>query len=419
MGSLILCKYHILKKLWHVGAVIFLLFVMSGQSQAAQRDIDEQRVEYLLQRANTTDKKAKYQIYKESDKHGFIFREEIRFMYLEEAARLDYLPAILDLAQEKRKQKKYKEEVEWLERGVQLGSGEAMCRLAANYQNGEGVAQNIDYAKQLLNRAIDVHYIQAKAVLRQLEGKTISPVEAFFEDVSCRWYSFHDNENLFYRISLTFYGSLLPWLGLAFQYLDIKWWISILIFISTLAIPGLFIYLNVKVTKRDETRNRYFRPFVATWLIIVCGAIGGLSCILGDPDSSFFWVLLFIMGVLMLYGILSILFFSKNRPAILVRLPPFLIFSVIGYFIGIALSVLMIVLIAILIFSLGVAKGRRSVPDNSVLTTPTQPEEPWCATVKDEHGYQRKLKDTGLGSYEDDQGRRWKDDGWNRVRRDD
>lgn len=38
-------------------------------------------------------------------------------------------------------------------------------------------------------------------------------------------------------------------------------------------------------------------------------------------------------------------------------------------------------------------------------------------TVTDEHGYERKLKDVGLGRYQDDRGDYWKSDGWNSVSR--
>lgn len=38
-------------------------------------------------------------------------------------------------------------------------------------------------------------------------------------------------------------------------------------------------------------------------------------------------------------------------------------------------------------------------------------------TIKDEHGYERKLKDVGFGRYQDDRGDYWKSDGWNSVSR--
>ncbi len=378
---------------------VFLLVVSSIQTVCAQR-ISDYEAKQLLENAQKTDGEAKYRVYKRSDAYGPIFKEDIRLYYLKESADLDYLPAILDLAQENRKQKKYKEEVKWLERGMQLGSGEAMCRLAQNYRKGEGVSQNIEQAKALLYRAIEINYLRAKADLRIIEGKSISPIEKFIENVQIKWYDFPKNSTFLNKVSYTFYRSLFPWFSLALEYFTVKWWVGILILISFIAVPAVFLYFNGIAVDMDETRSKYFQPMKSSLIFVVCGAVTGIMCIFTNPGNEFFSILSYFMGAVVIYGVVGILFFSTRVAAILIRLPFFLFFSIIGYFIGIEVSILIIISLVFLLFNLG---GSRTVSKSNDSTTLYDPND----------GTRHLTYEHGADTRRDENGDIWRNKGGN------
>jgi hypothetical protein len=95
--------------------------------------------------------------------------------------------------------------------------------------------------------------------------------------------------------------------------------------------------------------------------------------------------------------------------------------TMMAYIYGAALSLLSIVLAVICVLMIVAAMpagGGSSSSSDSSSSSSSSNEEDWKFTVTDEFGGTRKLKEDGFG-YKDDEGRRWKNDGFNTVVRDD
>lgn len=92
---------------------------------------------------------------------------------------------------------------------------------------------------------------------------------------------------------------------------------------------------------------------------------------------------------------------------------------VLGQFIYLLIIVMLVVFVLQgLSSSSGRSSGSQSY-ESSGDSSGYNPDDDYVGTIKDENGYERKLKDTGFGTYQDDKGDRWKDSGWGSVERDD
>lgn len=99
----------------------------------------------------------------------------------------------------------------------------------------------------------------------------------------------------------------------------------------------------------------------------------------------------------------------------------FVLFSIImAYIYGVSLSLLSIVaaVICVLMVIAAVPAGGSTSSVRSSSSNSSSNSEDWEASITDEYGGTRKLKSTGIGTYVDDEGRRWKDSGYNEVERD-
>lgn len=100
----------------------------------------------------------------------------------------------------------------------------------------------------------------------------------------------------------------------------------------------------------------------------------------------------------------------------------FILFATImAYIYGVSLSLLSIVaaVICVLMVIAAAPAGGSTSSSSSSSSNRTSASDDYDASITDEYGSTRKLKSNGIGTYVDDEGRRWKDSGYNEVERDD
>lgn len=93
------------------------------------------------------------------------------------------------------------------------------------------------------------------------------------------------------------------------------------------------------------------------------------------------------------------------------------LFGFVGGIIGSILVLVVLFLWFLLKLVFAMLTGSAS-SGSSGSSTPASPEEQYDAVTTDEHGFERKLKSTGIGSYVDDKGDYWKDAENGKVMRD-
>lgn len=189
----------------------------------------------------------------------------------------------------------------------------------------------------------------------------------------------------------------------------------------------IFAWFKKFLLKYRDVENRKFgdkvraHPHFATVTIVLAMVIGVISAIstMVDGRISLLGVVRFMVYLMVLQMAESVMV-SDTIGTAFKRFGLLLGFTLASFVIGALTSVVLAAILAILaiLLVIYVVLGSLSA---SVLSRKecgsSDSAEEEELTIKDEHGYERKLKDVGLGRYQDDKGDYWKSDGWNSVSR--
>lgn len=187
----------------------------------------------------------------------------------------------------------------------------------------------------------------------------------------------------------------------------------------------LLKYRDVESRKFGDKVHAHPRfATVTVVLAMIMGVVAAIVVILeGDVGAILLGCAFFLVYLMALQMAESVMVADTLKTAFK-RFGLLLGFTLASFVIGAVTSVVLVAVLAILAIMLviyvilglvsgalsasGISSRRSGGSNNS-----TEEE----LTVTDEHGYERKLKDVGLGRYQDDRGDYWKSDGWNSVSR--
>lgn len=194
----------------------------------------------------------------------------------------------------------------------------------------------------------------------------------------------------------------------------------------------IFVWFKKFLLKYKDVESRKFgdkvhaHPRFATVTVVLAMIVGAVFMIAAVLEDDL-WVMLLgatFLVYLMALQVAESVMASNTLGTAFKRFGLLLGFTLASFVIGAVTSVVLVAVLAILAIMLVIyvilalvsgalsasgTSSRRSGGSNN-----STEEE---LTVTDEHGYERKLKDVGLGRYQDDKGDYWKSDGWNSVSR--
>ena len=178
----------------------------------------------------------------------------------------------------------------------------------------------------------------------------------------------------------------------------------------------------------DEVESHPYLSTVIVWISAILGAlyIGGNA--LNDMfdwnvDMSLRTALLTLATLLTIEIAESIMVTSNAATAVkrlLMVIGMMIIMIVVGGLTSIV-AIIVAVLVALILIGSIILKMlfSSSTSSGSSASNGSQQDDEYEYKTTNENGFERKLKDVGFGHYEDDEGGRWKDSGYNTVERDD
>lgn len=194
----------------------------------------------------------------------------------------------------------------------------------------------------------------------------------------------------------------------------------------------IFVWFKKFLLKYKDVESRKFgdkvhaHPRFATVTVVLAMIVGAVFMIAAVLEDDL-WVMLLgatFLVYLMALQVAESVMASNTLGTAFKRFGLLLGFTLASFVIGAVTSVVLVAVLAILAIMLviyvilGLVSGALSASGTSSRrsggSNNSTEEE---LTVTDEHGYERKLKDVGLGRYQDDKGDYWKSDGWNSVSR--
>lgn len=329
-----------------------------------------------------------------------------------EAAEKGCVPCMNDLASyyhKKEGQENYEKAISWTQMAADSSNALAQMRLL-RWQD-----QNVN----MPTRAINVGKEGWKIVengnfLAKLTSGTIYFVSTFFVDI----FKFTFSTTTWWQGLLGFFVFIFFFSGIAFfpafckDAIDER---AQLPFYWTLLYGGV----NGLIVVFDE-----FKGFVSGYWLegenFFSWNIGRFtyapySCtILSDICIYATWIWLIGIIALFLYLYFAGVVKEKGKYAFII------VGTTMAYIYGVSLSLLSIVFaaISVLMLASAIPAGGRSSSSNSSHSDNSSHSEDFDLAITDENGHIRKLKREGMG-YKDDEGRRWKDSGFNEFERDD
>lgn len=373
----------------------FLCLCLAGICVACSNPMSEAEKDYLLKQAESGNAEAQYKVYYSKYDFANVFDDKTREVYFKRALEQGYEPAIYKHIYDAQRDNNTVKELKWLRYGVEHQSGRAAYDLARIYMKGDKVAKNMERARELLNKAKTWGNADARNQLRELDGTQPGFMtrvgESFLDE-------YHSSRGSFLgRIYSTWFEGSKELLigGLMPIFLDVgyPWWVGILLLLGLLVIAILFFVLASWGSSIEESNSKgQLRLAWIPWAFALYGAILGITgraCNeiyynvgrLTAAEGTFgnwtlfstvqTWVMLFII----IYGV-AVVCTSSRSPASLVKRLLFLsIMSVYGFFIGISLSIVIAIIIALALFNGSVVSSFVSGDRGGGNATPIVPAE--------------------------------------------
>lgn len=374
---------------------ILLSLCLASVCVACSDPMSEAEKDYLLKQAESGNAEAQYKVYISRRDFANVFDDKIRETYFKRALEQGYEPAIYRHIYDARRENNTAKELKWLRYGVEHQSGRATYDLACEYLEGKIVKKNTELAHELLNKAVVLGNTSARNKLRELDGTQPGFMTRIGESFMDEYHS--SRGSYLGRIYSTWFegskglliGSIMP------IFLDVgyPWWAGILLLLGLLAIVVLFFVLASLGSSIEEfnSKGRLSLAWIP-WAFALYGAtmgitgrscnevyynIGRLTAVEGTfgnwtTFSTFqTWVMLFII----IYGVVVVCTSSRSPVSLVKRLLFLSIMSVYGFFIGISLSIVIAIIIALAIFNGSVASSFASGDRGGGSVSPTGPAE--------------------------------------------
>lgn len=348
-----------------------LLLCLTGICVACSDPMSQEEKNYLLEQAEKGNVEAQYKVSNSGSDFENVLDDKTRKTYFKQALEQGYEPAIYDRIYEARKNKSTAKELKWLQYGVEHHSGRATYDLACMYMEGTQVPENMERARELLEKATALGNVSARNKLRKLDGTQ----PGFFYRLSESFVDeFNSSSGSFLgRIYSTWFegskGLLMGGLMPIFLDVGYPWWQGILLLLGCLGFAVLFFVLASWGSSIEEANSKgRLRLTWIPWAFSLYGAILGVTgraCNeiyynigrLTAAEGTFgnwtlvstvqTWLMLFII----LYGIVVVCTSSRSPASLVKRLLFLSVLSVYGFFVGISLSLVFAIILALSLFN--------------------------------------------------------------------
>ena len=346
--------------------IFFMLILAAGFMLSCSAEMTPEEKERLITRAENGDVVAQYKVGTAKKGYGskFEFDDETRSLYFQKALDNGHETAIQRMIREAQTDKKWQEEIKWLNFGVEKGSGKAMYQLATMYLNGDHVKKDTVQALILLQSAAEKGITEARTVLREINKEEAAMHTLFFEGIGDQWKTFSGTPmaKIAYIAQDTALGLLLAGFA-SFRLFGMPVWLTaITLILILLAFFILFFVGYIRYLKSEykyrcwKIKISLFPLFCLIWGLYgaIMGHTGGVSASLGSFASTYdtFWASLSDLmttafWLLSTYAVIMIIWSAPKVLIILRRILWLSLFCVYGFLVGAAGSIVVAIIIVI------------------------------------------------------------------------